>query len=508
MRRGTTLGRLLLFVAGAASLAVPSSAHVLGAGTTVDNGDGTYTFTQQVDGTSTTPYYKGPWANASGDYGFDFYSGYDQDFGWLHTFPQAGDADLLILSVTLGVRAYDVDSNILDGEFDGVSADGDWLNPQFLQGFNNGQTTTTFDVDPGALSDGELHVYVDIDMLELGWRTTLDSSTLEVHYTYATNQAPYPPVLARTPAGSVGTADPLVVDVIGPTPADPDGDAVTYRYRWFVDVGTGFYVDDEFAQRGDHSGCSVPPQDTEVGDRWLVEVVAEDASGARSSKVFMAFPTVGADVVPPVADAGPDMVVPPDTVTLNGGDSYDPDGEIAEYLWEMFDGEGWVTLDTGVEITVTLLEEGTYTIRLTVFDNQGLSDSALVYVTVIAPQPPVIQSVWANPAVLWSPNHKMVEVTVTAMLSDEATYAIDHVESNVPPDDGSEPDWEITGDHTVLLRSERSGGGEGRVYTVTIVATNDSGSTTAEVLVPVSHDQSGKEATSGGTGSGPKQPAM
>jgi hypothetical protein len=384
----------------------------LEAGETVDNGDGTYTFTQQVDETSTEPYYEGPWVDGDGrTYGFGYYSGRDHDFGWLHTFvPTHGKSSLLILSATLNVRAYDVDYNpedIQNGEFDGVSVDGTWLNPQFLQGSNNAWTVTTFDVDPKALSDGELRVDVDIDMIRYGWLATIDYSRLEVHYTYTTNQAPYRPELTRSPVGDVTTDDALVVNIVGPVPADPDGHDVTYRYRWFVDAGTGFYVDDEFAERGNHTGSSVPAGDTEDGDRWLAEVIAVDGSGARSSKACIAFPIVG------------------ETTTA-----------------------------------------------------------------------PVIESVWADPAVLWSPNHKMVEVTVFAIVSGatrEATYAIVDVESSDPPDEDDELDWEITGDHTVLLRSERSGGAEGRVYTVTVVATNASGSTTtAEVLVPVAHDQSGK----------------
>jgi hypothetical protein len=40
------------------------------------------------------------------------------------------------------------------------------------------------------------------------------------------------------------------------------------------------------------------------------------------------------------------------------------------------------------------------------------------------------------------------------------------------------PDWEITGDLTVNLRSERSPKGNGRVYTITVECTDRSGNAT------------------------------
>jgi hypothetical protein len=53
------------------------------------------------------------------------------------------------------------------------------------------------------------------------------------------------------------------------------------------------------------------------------------------------------------------------------------------------------------------------------------------------------------------------------------------------------PDWEIVDDHSLKLRSERSGSGDGRVYTVTVSCTDEYGNTgtgTKTVLVP--HDMS------------------
>jgi hypothetical protein len=57
-------------------------------------------------------------------------------------------------------------------------------------------------------------------------------------------------------------------------------------------------------------------------------------------------------------------------------------------------------------------------------------------------------------------------------------------------DGNTSPDWRIIDDLLVELRAERSGGGSGRIYAVTVRCTDDSGnSSTRSVQVPVAHDQ-------------------
>jgi hypothetical protein len=70
---------------------------------------------------------------------------------------------------------------------------------------------------------------------------------------------------------------------------------------------------------------------------------------------------------------------------------------------------------------------------------------------------------------------------------------ITSVQSNEPVnglgDGDTAPDWQITGNHTVSLRAERSGKGSGRIYTITIQATDAAGnmSTPQTVTVKVPH---------------------
>jgi hypothetical protein len=58
-------------------------------------------------------------------------------------------------------------------------------------------------------------------------------------------------------------------------------------------------------------------------------------------------------------------------------------------------------------------------------------------------------------------------------------------------DGNTSVDWRITGDHTVLLRAERSGNGGGRIYFITVRASDASGnrSQTKTVTVTVPKSQ-------------------
>jgi hypothetical protein len=114
---------------------------------------------------------------------------------------------------------------------------------------------------------------------------------------------------------------------------------------------------------------------------------------------------------------------------------------------------------------------------------------------------PAVQSVSADPSVLWPPNHKMRTVTVSAVVTDDTdpapTWAITGVTSNEPeagPGADKSPDCVITGPNTVQLRAERLGNGSGRIYTITITASDASGNTaTATVEVTVPHDKGKKK---------------
>jgi len=118
-------------------------------------------------------------------------------------------------------------------------------------------------------------------------------------------------------------------------------------------------------------------------------------------------------------------------------------------------------------------------------------------------EPPTIE-ISLSRDTLWPPNHKLVEVCATVDVGDDCDPApvvtLVSITSDEPDNGLGDGDTEDdiqgedlgTDDDCFLLRSERQGGGDGRVYTITYCVTDASGNetcATAEVVVP--HDQSG-----------------
>jgi len=108
--------------------------------------------------------------------------------------------------------------------------------------------------------------------------------------------------------------------------------------------------------------------------------------------------------------------------------------------------------------------------------------------------PPVISNASANPAMLWPPDHNMVPVTInyTNTGSCQATCILT-VSSNEPVlgtgDGDKSPDWQVLDASHLLLRAERGGAGQGRVYTITYQVSDACGNMTeqsATVSVPLS----------------------
>lgn len=197
------------------------------------------------------------------------------------------------------------------------------------------------------------------------------------------------------------------------------------------------------------------------------------------------------DTTPPKVDAGEDIT---EEANCTGG---------AAVTLSVPDVQDIV--DPNPEIVITGKKDvyplGSTIITVTATDASGNSASDEIVVTVTDTTPPDI-SVNVNPNSLWPPDHKMVDIVANVTVSDICDAVPEiillSVVSNEPDNglgDGNTSN-DIQGadlgteDYSFSLRAERSGNGDGRVYTITYTVTDASGNAagaTATVTVP--HDQ-------------------
>jgi len=220
---------------------------------------------------------------------------------------------------------------------------------------------------------------------------------------------------------------------------------------------------------------------------WLTVTCSDSSSDTRCSTVTVI------DSTPPVISCPGDRTVscekstdPADTGMAIASDNCIPD-----------------LLITSSEAVSPGACANARTIARTWRATDGCSNTAACVQTiqVVDTTAPIIGSVNAVPNVLWSPNHEMVPITVTPLASDNCGAApvclITGVSSNEPVnglgDGDAVPDWIITGALTVDLKAERSGTGNGRIYTITVVCTDDCGnSSTGTAMVTVPKSQKNK----------------
>lgn len=212
--------------------------------------------------------------------------------------------------------------------------------------------------------------------------------------------------------------------------------------------------------------------------------------------------------VPPVCDAGgPYLVdVAADTVfvMLDATASSDANGDSLIFEWSV--ESEYASLDDASSATPTLTVWGEglcmtpMTVDLLVM---AAGDSSMCSAEVEFNEMRLPTVTAMDPVILWPPNHKFVTYEAADLLSVEGggcntfdwdDVSVVEVRSNEPMDgkgDGAhQPDMQVVCPNTVRVRSERSGNGDGRVYTIVYRVSFMDGSTEdleAEIHVP--HDQ-------------------
>ena len=193
------------------------------------------------------------------------------------------------------------------------------------------------------------------------------------------------------------------------------------------------------------------------------------------------------------------------------GQISDYDGDIVNYGWSEGDHLLFVgsiqTLYGGTPVDLPeypyqCLVFGEHTVGLSANDGVNQTVKAQIRVSVTDTSAPILAPV-PDKNILWPPNHKMVNVSIQANARDNSggTVLLSAVVSSNEPqnelgDGDTSPDWtepvidQVIGVITLQLRAERSGSGNGRVYTIRVTATDTSGNSSyGDVNIIVPHDQ-------------------
>jgi Polysaccharide lyase/K319L-like, PKD domain/Secretion system C-terminal sorting domain len=240
----------------------------------------------------------------------------------------------------------------------------------------------------------------------------------------------------QSPVANAGDDSTLVVPVNtltldGSASYDPFG-TIT-QYNWTQVSGPSVTINNADSIQATINNLSI--------GTYQFKLTVTDSAGANSSADVTITVVDSSANQSPIANAGRNAIItlPVNSITLNGSRSYSPGGTITQYSWAEVNGPGTANISSGnsSRAIASNLVVGTYQFRLTVTNNNNLSDTASVFVTVqSAPnQPPVanagqdttvtlpVNSVFLNGGASYDPDGTIVNYN-WAEVSGPAQYTI------------------------------------------------------------------------------------
>jgi len=221
---------------------------------------------------------------------------------------------------------------------------------------------------------------------------------------------------------------------------DLDGTIISYFWDFGDGINaTGIVVDHSYADDGN----------------YIVALTVTDNDGATDT----ATSTKTVLNRPPAASftESAETVLTGETISFNASASSDPDGYIVSYFWDFGDG----TNATGVTVDHAYIDDGNYTVTLTVTDDDGATDTANSTKTVLN-RPPVA---------IFSESAETVYTDENINFNASTSYDSDGVILSYFWDFGDGTN--ATG---VLVNHAYAGNG---TYTVTLTVTDDDGASTS-----------------------------
>lgn len=309
--------------------------------------------------------------------------------------------------------------------------------------------------------------------------------------------------VAASPAS--GSMFPLATTSVGLAAADAAGNTATASFTVMVRDTTapavtvpGDITAEATGPGGAAVGYPAPTASDAVGVTSLASAPASGSTFPLGSTTVTATARdaagnigTGTFKVSVVDTIAPVLTVPANQILEATG----PAGATASFSASATDVVGVASLTTSAASGSTF-PIGTTTVAVTAKDAAGNSANGSFTITVRDTTAPALVSVTPSSATLWPPNHQMVAITIAAVATDVVgvtSLKIISVTSNEPDnglgDGDTAGDIQITGDLKLNLRAERSGTGNGRVYTITVEARDAAGNATTRtctVSVPKS----------------------
>ena len=195
-----------------------------------------------------------------------------------------------------------------------------------------------------------------------------------------TGQTNNPPV-ANAGADKTITLPASSTSLTG-TGTDADGSVVGYQWQQLSGPSTSTLSATNTA--------TITVSNLQQGS-YTYRLTVTDEDGASDTDDIIVTIAAGTANQAPAANAGTDrnITLPTSSASLNGTSSTDPDGTIASYQWQQVSGPSTSALSASntANITVSNLQAGIYTYRLTITDNDGATDTDNVTVNVNAAPP-------------------------------------------------------------------------------------------------------------------------
>jgi|GEM_PF-3251159 len=266
--------------------------------------------------------------------------------------------------------------------------------------------------------------------------------------------APTAEITANTNSGEA----PLAVNFSGSNSSDSDGTIVSYAW--------------DFGDGSTDSGVNASYSFTEAGS-YTVSLTVTDNDGLTNTATTTIVVNEEVIALAPTAEitANTNSGEAPLAVNFSGSNSSDSDGTIVSYAWDFGDG----STDSGVNASHTFSEAGSYTVSLTVTDNDGLTNTATTTIVV---------------------NEEVIALAPTAEItantnSGEAPLAVNFSGSNSSDSDGTIVSyaWDFGDGSTDSGVNASYSFTEAGSYTVSLTVTDNDGLTnTATTTIVVNEE--------------------